>query len=140
MDQTSIVKTVQAFFDAINASEFDALLDLLHEDVVHDINEADRQIGKPSFRVHMVQTKGAFDETLSDIAIMPAQDSTRAAAEYTRRGTYLKTTNGLPSASGQAFSLQAGTFFEIEDGLITRVTNYFNKAEFVRQLSEGNNA
>ncbi len=137
MDRSSIVNTVQAFFDAINASDFDALLDLLHEDVVHDINEADRQIGKPSFRVQLIQAKSAFDETLSDISIMIAENSARVAAEYTRRGTYTQTTNGLPPADGQAFSLQAGTFFEIEDGLITRVTNYFNKAELVRQLSEG---
>lgn len=135
MVQTDINKIVQTYFDAVNQSDIDALLALLHEDVIHDINEGERQIGKQAFRTFYASAMGNFDETRSDIAIMVASSGGRAAAEFTRRGSYMNTGEGLPKANGQTYSLQGGAFFEVDDGLITRVTGYFNKADFIGQLS-----
>lgn len=135
MDQTEIKNIVQAYFDAFNQSDIEGLLALLHEDVVHDINEGERQIGKQAFREFYAQAIGSFDEIRSDIAIMSSENSARAAAEFTKRGTFSGTIDGLPPANGQSYSLQAGIFFEFDDGLIARVTGYFNKAELIRQLS-----
>lgn len=135
MAQSEIKNIVQAYFDAFNQSDIDALLALLHEDVVHDINEGERQIGKQAFRLFYAQAMRSFDETRSDLAIMVSQSSGRAAAEFTRRGSYVSSVEGLPAANGQTYSLQGGVFFEMDDGLITRVTGYFNKAELMRQLT-----
>ena len=135
MVQTDINKIIQAYFDAFNQSDIDALLALLHDDIIHDINEGERQIGKQAFRTFYAEAMGNFDETRSDIAIMVAESGGRAAAEFTRRGRYMNTGAGLPEANGQKYSLQGGAFFEVDDGLITRVTGYFNKADFIGQLS-----
>ena len=50
-------------------------------------------------------------------------------------GTYLVTDPGLPEARGQTYRLPAGSFFEVENGLITRVTTYYNLADWVKQVS-----
>lgn len=135
MAQADIKQIVQAYFDAFNQSDIEALLALLHEDVVHDINEGERQIGKQAFRLFYAHAIANFDEARSDIAIMVSENSGRAAAEFTRRGSYSATIEGLPPANGQTYSLQGGVFFELDDCLITRVTGYYNKAELIRQLS-----
>ena len=41
---------------------------------------------------------------------------------------------GLPPARGQRYVLPGGAFFEIEKGCITRVTNYYNLQDWVRQV------
>lgn len=135
MDKTDINRTIQAYFDAFNQSDIEAMLALLHEDVVHDINEGQRLIGKQAFRLFYTQAIGHFDEVRTDLAIMVSENSGRAAAEFTRRGSYSVTLEGLPEAHGQSYSLQAGIFFELDDDLITRVTGYFNKADLIKQLS-----
>jgi steroid delta-isomerase-like uncharacterized protein len=50
-------------------------------------------------------------------------------------GTYLATDEGLPEANGQTYRLPAGSFFNLKDGKITRVTTFYNLADWVRQVS-----
>ena len=50
-------------------------------------------------------------------------------------GTYLATDAGLPEARGQSYRLPAGSFFDLHGGKITRVTTYYNLADWVRQVS-----
>ncbi len=50
-------------------------------------------------------------------------------------GTYLQTDEGLPEATGQSYRLPAGSFFSLQDGLITRVVTYYNLADWTRQVS-----
>ena len=69
------------------------------------------------------------------MVIFASPDGRRAAAEFTVHGTYLKTDPGLPEARGQGYVLPAGAFFDIADGRITRVTTYYNLADWVRQVS-----
>ena len=52
------------------------------------------------------------------------------------RGNYLLTRQGFPEAGGQSYSLLAGVFFEIDDGLISRVTEYRDLAAWKAQLSK----
>ncbi|OYV63104.1 MAG: isopropylmalate/homocitrate/citramalate synthase, partial [Acidiphilium sp. 21-62-4] len=76
----------------------------------------------------------SYRERLTDIVVMPAADGTRAAAEFIVHGAYLRTDPGLPEAHGQNYVLPAGAFFEIRDGLITRVTNYYNLENWLNQV------
>jgi steroid delta-isomerase-like uncharacterized protein len=66
---------------------------------------------------------------------MASADGSRASAEFEVLGTYIETDSGLPPASGQTYHLPAGTFFEIKDGLISRVTTYYNLADWLRQVA-----
>lgn len=94
-------ETIRAYYDAFNAQDMQAFLALLADDVVHDINQGERQVGKQAFATFMEHMNRCYRETLSDIVIMANEDGTRAAAEFTVNGTYLATDEGLPEARGQ---------------------------------------
>ena len=125
---------IEAYYAAFNAADWDAMLTLLDEDVAHDINQGGREIGREKFRWFLAQMARHYREELSDIAIMVDEGGGRAAAEFTVRGTYLATAEGLPAANGQSYSLPAGTFFEIDDGRISRVTTCYNLADWIAQV------
>ena len=125
---------IEAYYAAFNAADWDAMLALLDEDVAHDINQGGREIGREKFRWFLAQMARHYREELSDIAIMVDEGGSRAAAEFTVRGTYLSTAEGLPAANGQGYSLPAGTFFEIDDGRISRVTTFYNLADWIAQV------
>ena len=127
---------VKSFLDALNAANHDAALAMLGEDVVHDTHDG-RKIGKDEFRWFLGMASRNFRETISDVAIMVDEGGGRAAAEFTARGVYLSTVEGLPIADGQSYALREGMFFEIDDGLITRVTACRDHAELKRQLGDG---
>ena len=129
---------IRAYLEAFNASDSEAMLALLAEDVIHDINQGSREIGREKFRWFNAQMAQHYREELADIPIMVSSDSHRAAAEFTVRGTYIKTAEGLPEASGQHYSLSAGVFFEVDDGLISRVSTCYNLQEWIRQVTAAN--
>ena len=68
---------------------------------------------------------------------MASKDGRRAAAEFIVHGEYLSTDEGLPPAKGQRYELPAGTFFELSDGRISRVTTYYNLADWTAQVVGG---
>jgi steroid delta-isomerase-like uncharacterized protein len=58
----------------------------------------------------------------------------RFAAEFTVVGTYLQADPGMPDARGQSYELAAGAFFELDDGVIQRVTSYYNLRDWLQQI------
>jgi len=126
---------VRAYYDAFNAGNFSAMVALLTEDVVHDINQGKRELGREAFARFMATMQHAYQERLEDIVIMMSPDGTRAAAEFTVHGTYLAADAGLPPAHGQTYILPAGAFLALRDGLISRVTNYYNLTDWLAQVS-----
>lgn len=137
MSEAETVKLIERYIAAFNAGDRDAMLACLSDDVAHDINQGGREIGKDGFRWFLGMMDKHYREELSDVAIMVGRGGGRAAAEFTVRGTYLSTAEGLPEASGQTYSLPAGIFFEVDDGLISRVTTYYNLADWTAQVSKG---
>lgn len=133
-DQTT-KDILQAYFNAFNASDYAAMAALLHDDVAHDINQGEREIGLEKFRWFLGMMAQHYDETISDLVIMVADGGVRAAAEFTISGTYLVTAPGLPAADKQKYSLPVGQFFEVDEGKITRVTTYYNLKDWMAQVS-----
>ncbi|MDX9874206.1 MAG: ketosteroid isomerase-related protein [Spongiibacteraceae bacterium] len=129
-------KIVENYYAAFNAGDMDAFLALLTDDVIHDINEGPREIGKEAFRAFMNRMNGSYQEELVDMTIMTSADGTRAAAEFTVLGTYLKADAGLPPARGQQYRLPAGAFFELRDGKVARISNYYNLQNWIAQVSQ----
>lgn len=74
------------------------------------------------------------------MVILEAKDQGRAAAEYVVNGTYLATDAGLPEAQGQRYRLSAGSFFDITDGKISRVTTRYNLSDWIAQVSGADDA
>jgi len=137
MSDASAKALVERYFAAFNANDHDGMLACLADEVAHDTHEDGREIGKDKFRWSLGMRARHFREEASDLAVMTGDGGGRAAAEFTLRGTYLSTAEGLPDASGQSYSLPAGVFFEIDDGLLSRVTEYRNLKAWSAQLAKG---
>lgn len=127
--------TIQAYFDAFNAGDADAMLACLDENVAHHVNEGQVRCGKEAFGDFCAHMSRCYSENLTDMVIFEAENGTRGAAEYVVNGTYLETDEGLPEAQGQTYRLPAGSFFSLENGRITRVVTYYNLADWLRQVS-----
>ena len=135
MAAAETVALIQRYYAAYNAADPEAVLACLSEDVVHDVNQGGRRTGKAAFRDFSRHMDRCFAEQLENISVMATPDGARAAAEFDVLGTYIETDEGLPPAAGQTYRLAAGTFFEVRDGLITRVTTYYNLAAWLRQIA-----
>lgn len=126
--------TIRAYYDAFNAGDIDGMLACLHGDFAHHVNEGAVRLGKAAFADFCRHMSETYREHLADRVIMADDTGTRGAAEFTVHGTYLKTDPGLPEARGQSYVLPAGGFFTLKDGLITRVTTYYNLSDWIRQV------
>lgn len=127
---------IRRYLDAFNASDWDGMLALLDEDVAHDLNEGEREIGRAKFRDFLAGMARHYRETLGDIVVFSTEDGTRAAAEFTVKGEYLSTAEGLPDADGQRYRIAAGQFFDVYDGRISRVTTYYNLAGWIAAIGK----
>lgn len=125
---------IDRYYAAFNAGDSDAMLACLTEDIAHDINQGGRQSGKAAFRDFLAHMDRCYRERLTDIVVMTSPDGARAAAEFVVHGEYLTTDDGLPPATGQIYVLSAGAFFEVRDGLIARVSVYYNLADWTAQV------
>jgi steroid delta-isomerase-like uncharacterized protein len=125
---------ITAYYSAFNAGNIEGFLTLLHPEVVHDINQGRRETGKEPFARFMQHMNRCYREQLADIVVMASADGSRAAAEFTVHGEYIATDEGLPEANGQRYVLPAGAFFEIRDGKVARVTNYYNLNDWIAQV------
>ena len=126
---------IGAYYAAFNAMDVEAILACLDDNVAHDINQGDRETGKLAFRAFLGRMDHAYSEQLRDIVIMTSEDGRRAAAEFIVDGIYKVADEGFPAAHGQNYSLPAGGFFEVADGKITRVSVYYNLADWIAQVS-----
>jgi steroid delta-isomerase-like uncharacterized protein len=126
---------IKKYYDAFNKADMTTFLSLLSEDVVHDINQGGSEQGKQAFAKFMDVMLKHYDEKVSELVIMVNADGTRAAAEFIINGKYLESAAGLPPAYGQTYRLPVGAFFVITDGKISRVTNYYNLQDWIKQVS-----
>lgn len=137
MTRQHTIELISGYLSAFNCSDSDAMLNLLSQDVAHDINQGEREIGREKFRWFNAIMSEHYSEELSDIVIMVNEDGHHAAAEFTVKGRYLKPAEGLPQAEGQSYSLSAGIFFDIDDGEITRVSTSYNLHDWISQVKGG---
>jgi steroid delta-isomerase-like uncharacterized protein len=112
------------------------MLDLLADDVAHDVNQGARETGKAAFTAFLGRMDRSYREQLRGIVVMANQAGDRVAAEYVVHGEYLADDTGLPPARGQKYVLPGGAFFDIRDGRIARVTNYYNLEDWIAQVSK----
>ncbi len=126
---------IKRYYDAFNRANLIEFMSLLHEDIVHYANQSERVNGKETFNTFMEHMNHCYRERITDLIIFVSDDGKRAAAEYAVNGMYLNTDQGLPPARGQTYRVAGGAFFEVKDGLISRVTNYYNLQEWLRQVT-----
>lgn len=122
------------YYAAFNRGDWNAMLALLTDDVAHDLNQGARETGRDAFAAFLARMDRSYREQLRDIVVMACPDGARAAAEYVVHGEYLVADEGLPPARGQKYVLPGGAFFELRDGKIARVTNYYNLQDWIAQV------
>jgi steroid delta-isomerase-like uncharacterized protein len=127
-------KLVRAYYKAFNAGDAAAMHACLAPHVEHHVNQGEIRKGKAAFVDFSRHMTECYKEKLKDIVIMVGKGGKRAAAEFVVHGKYIATDAGLPPAKGQTYVLPAGTFFDVEDGLITRVTTYYNLKDWTGQV------
>jgi steroid delta-isomerase-like uncharacterized protein len=133
--QTTI-DLIRRYYAAFNTGDMATFESLLTDDVIHDINQGQREIGKPAFRQFMQRMNGAYKENLTDMSVLANAEGTRASAEFVVNGDYLRSDEGLPPAHGQKYVLPAGAFFEVRGGKVARITNYYNLQDWIAQVSK----
>lgn len=134
MARADAIRLLSRYYEAFNQGDSAGMLACLSETVAHDINQGARQSGKAAFRAFLAHMDHCYSERLTDIVIMVNDAGTRGAAEFIVHGKYLATDEGLPEANGQTYMLPAGAFFELEAGAITRVSVYYNLADWTAQV------
>jgi steroid delta-isomerase-like uncharacterized protein len=125
---------IERYYDAFNRADWQAMLACLTDDVAHDVNQGHRETGLDTFRDFLARMQRSYREQLRDIVVMTSADDGRAAAEYVVHGEYLADDPGLPPAYGQRYVLPGGAFFDIRDGRIARVSNYYNLQDWIAQV------
>jgi steroid delta-isomerase-like uncharacterized protein len=135
MAAADTVALIERYYAAFNAGDNEEMLACVAEDVVHDVNQGARRTGKTAFRAFSAHMERCYAEQLESIVVMATADGARAAVEFDVLGTYIETDDGLPPATGQTYRLPAGAFLEVRDGLIARVTTYYNLAAWLKQIA-----
>lgn len=138
--ENTSAQIVESYFTAFNAGDTKKMLSYLHPDVEHEINQGQTQYGAETFAKFMVHMDNCYSEQLKDLIIFSSARSSgsvapqRVAAEYDVHGVYLKTDGSLPEARQQKYVIRAGSFFEVQDGKIKRVTTYYNLPKWVEMV------
>lgn len=131
---TQAAALIQHYYAIFNTGDREAFLALLTEDVVHEINQGGIETGKEVFRSFLQKMDRCYREQVRDLVVFANEDGTRGSAEFFIEGEYLSTDEGLPSAQGQCYRLRVGAFFDLREDRVSRVTNYYNLEEWLRQV------
>lgn len=126
-----------SYYAAFNRGDSAGMLDLLTEDVVHEPSQGGVRTGKAAFAEFLSHMNRCYREKVIDPVFLTSSDGEQVAAEFMLDGEYLQTDIDLPPATGQRYHLRVGAFFELRDGLIARVSNHYNLADWLDQVKAG---
>ena len=129
------IELVLSYYDAMNRHDPGAVLALLADDVVHELNQGPREVGKAAFAAFLERIEGCYRERLSDIVVLASPDGLRAAAEYMVEGEYVADDIGMPPAQGQRYRMPGSAFFALREGRICRVSDHYNLQEWFSQVA-----
>ncbi len=130
---STIESLIHAYFDAFNRGDVEGQLATLHPEIEHDINEGGTEVGIDAFRKFKAHMDTCYREQIRDLVVMG--NGSRGAAEFIVDGEYVVTDTGLPDAAGQKYSIRAAIFAEERDGLIGRMTSYYNLKGWIEAIS-----
>ncbi|MBN9420422.1 hypothetical protein ABS71_16145 [bacterium SCN 62-11] len=125
---------IEEYYSRFNAGDWEGMLELLDEEIVHEVSQGDVRRGKSAFRSFLQHMESCYRERVSELCVL--SNGTRAAAEFWLEGEYLRTDAGLPEARGQKYRLRVGSFFEFEQNRIRRVTVHYNLRDWMAQVGE----
>ena len=130
------LEVVKAYYSAFNDKNWDAMIDLVSDDILHEPNLGEPRVGKELFKAFMKKMDESYEETLTNMKFYVSEDNDGSvAAEFTVNGLYNKAEEGLPEAEGQAYVLPAAAFLKVKDGKVTRVATHYNLELWIELVS-----
>jgi steroid delta-isomerase-like uncharacterized protein len=133
--QMDAVDIVKAYYNAFNRQDWEGMLSLLDEDIVHEPNQGTPRRGKALFREFLSKMDRAYYEELKDFIYYTNDSGNKVAVQFIVQGKYLRSEEGLPEAKGQNYVLPAAAFLVVENGFINKVTTYYNLNDWIEQVS-----
>lgn len=127
---------LQRYFNALNDRDIRTCLALVSDDLILEPNQGFAEHGRDAFAAHLERQLRCYREAIEPRVILVEPQGGHAACEYRVVGEYLSTDDGLPEACGQGYELRAGAFFEIRDGLISRISLHFNLPDWLAQVDD----
>lgn len=115
---------IERYFSALNARDIGGVLALLDDDIAHDPRDGERTIGPEAFERCLIRHFQAYRERADAITIFTADSETRFAAEYVLAGEHVEPGTHQSAEPAPRYSVPAASFFEIDDGRISRITSY----------------
>ena len=134
--QARAVATLRTYYEALNRHDPAGAVAVLADDVVHELNQGPREVGKAAFREFLQRMEFCYSEQLVDILLLVSADGTRAAAEYTVIGQYIADDIGMPPARNQKYRMPGAAFFALREGRIVRVSDHYNLQEWYSQVAQ----
>jgi steroid delta-isomerase-like uncharacterized protein len=130
------LETVQRYYYCFNAKDYAGMLALVHPDICHEVNQGPTRQGKALFEAFLQEMDEAYTEQLTDMVFYTEPSGERVAAQFTVNGIYKKGDPDMPPAHGQSYVLPVGTFLQVRDGLIAKVTTYYNLPLWIQLVSQ----
>lgn len=132
LDQLSLV---QSYFNCFNQKNYAGMVKLVSSEIVHEVNQGQAQVGVEKFTRFLAHMEDCYDETLENLTYLSSDSAPVVAVEFFVKGTYLKTDGSLPKAHGQTYRIRAGSFLEVQNGKISRITTYYNLPGWIAAVS-----
>lgn len=126
---------VQQYYNCFNNKDYQGMLELLDEAVLHEPNQGEPRIGKSLFTEFLQRMEECYDEQLTDMVFYIEAGGERVACEFTVNGIYKKGEEDLPPAHGQTYVLPAASFLAVKNGKITRVATFYNLPLWIKLVS-----
>ncbi|MBH3341897.1 nuclear transport factor 2 family protein [Pseudomonas mendocina] len=133
---TDVCDLLQRYFNALNDRDIRACLLLVSDELIVEPNQGFAEHGRDAFATFLERQQHCYRETLEPLVILAEPHGQHAACEYRVNGEYLATDEGLPEACGQRYEMRVGAFFEIQQGLISRISLHFNLPDWLAQIDD----
>ena len=126
-----------AIYDAFNNNDFQAILALVDDDIELVLIPFDQHFyGLEGFREFMQGFKAAFPDCTIKLVNQVASDA-QVVNEFVVNGTHsgaLVNPRGKIPATGRSIGYCVCEVWEVKDGKLTKVRNYFDTTTLLRQL------
>lgn len=104
MEPTALV---HRWFDALKRRSIADLLACCGEEAVYDPPAGGRAVGRAAIEAQLIHAFARGRDSIADVVVLAEPSGLHVAAEYTLNG-----------------STTAAVFFEVDDGALTRITEY----------------
>lgn len=135
-DRNAAIQLIERYFGGLNAGDADAVADCVSEDFVneHTATLGTNVYGREAYRQRLSGFLSSFDGMRYEAEAVIV-DGDRIAVPYTFSGRYLGPQGEY--ADGRAFSIRGIFSFRLEAGELAHRVDYWDSAEFMRQIEAG---